>query len=324
MSDVVLAGDCRSPGCRDWVRAGRPYTQSRPTAAVQATGEAHGYTVYGYPDKPHLTASWPEDHTPFSTTGYPTPAPRWFGNAVDIMPRSEGRADMAELAGLARRIITDKDTGVPGTEWIKYLNWTDEDGNCWHVSWESGHKVTSRSTDKGHIHVSGRSDWVTREPAPWDPWARMKGINEERDDDDMGDTYINGQVNPAGQLTNVDVGIVQGGAADPREAWLSFTNDGPGDYALRVVWTAGDNNYRPLAFAGGKDGQADTQPVNDGYNGTVFRKGWRGWTSLPAGCVAVSITRQAVVGGKSVAPTQEAPAADWSLSFAIERGAVKK
>lgn len=324
MSDVVLLSDCRSPGCRDWVRSGRPYSQSKPTAAMQQTGRGHGYTVYGYPDKSHLVASRPEDHTPFSATGWPIPAPRWIGDALDIMPLSDSPADLAELARLARQIIADKDAGVPGTEWIKYLNWTDEDGNCWHVSWESGRKVVTRSTDKGHIHISGRSDWVARVPAAWDPWDRMNHHDVSKEDDDMGATYMNGQVLPAGQLTNVDVGIVAGGAADPRDAWISFTNDGPGDYALRVVWTSGDNNYKPLEFVGGTD-DPKTKPVNNGYAGTVFRKGWRAWADVPAGCVALAITRQAVgADGKPAAPTEQLKAADWSLSFAIERGPVKK
>lgn len=148
--------------------------------------------------------------------------------------------------------------------------------------------------------------------------------SEEGDDDDMGATFIAGRINPPGQITNINVGIVQGGTADPREAWLSFTNDGPGDYALRVVWTSGDNNYKALEFAGGTD-DPKTKPVNNGYAGTVFHKGWRGWVTLPAGCVAISVTRAAIgPDGKATGPSEKFPAADWEIGYAIERGPVKR
>jgi hypothetical protein len=316
MSDVVVLSDCRSQGCRDWVKAGRPYSDSKPIAQFKATVSGHGFVVYTYPDKPHLIAKTPEDHTPFSATGFPTPAPRWIGNAADSMPRKAG---MAELAKLARQIISDRNAGVAGTEWIKYMNWTDENGSCWHTSWQTGRAVTTRSTDKGHIHVSGLSTWVAKVPAGWDPVARMNGgggTPAGGDDEDMGSTYIDGQVGDTSVgPRNVDVGIVAGGSADPRNAWLSFTNDTPTDYALRVVWTTGDNNYQPLAFTGAK--------LNDGYNGTVFQKGIRGWVQLPKNCVALSIIRQAIgADGKPVAPGKDAIPYQGSLSFAIERSAV--
>jgi hypothetical protein len=314
MSEFVLLGDCRSQGCRDWVRAGRPYTQSKPTAALKATGDRHGWIVYGYPDKSHLVAARPEDHTPFSATGAPTPAPRWIGNAVDIMPRGGSAADKAELARLARQIIADKDAGVPGTDWIKYLNWTDEQGNCWHVSWESGHKVVTRSADRDHIHVSGRSDKVNEVPAPWDPWDRMNhgGTGE---DDDMGATYMDGQIpDTAKGPYNINVGIVEGGAADPRAAWLSFTNDTiTGTYALRLMWTTGDNVYQPLQLVG-----ADFF----GNEGSLLHKGVRAWVQLPDNCVSISVLRQAVKDGKPVDPAIGGKPYDGPIGFAIERGAV--
>lgn len=321
MSDVVLLGDCRSQGCRDWVRAGRPYHDSVPIASFKATISGHGFTVYTYPDKSHLTATKPEDHTPFTSTSWPGVTPRWIGNAADVMQKADTAAARKELADLARQMIRDKDAGLPGTEWVKYLNWTDEGDNCWHVAWQPTKTVT-RSTDKGHLHVSGRGDWVGQLPAHWDPAARAAG-GGTGEDDDMGATYMDGQVGEATAAAprNVNVGIVEGGAADPRPAWLSFTNDAPGDYALRVVWTGGDNNYQPLAFGGGD--RKETAPVNDGYNGTIFHKGWRGSVSLPKGCVAISIIRQGISGGKPVAPSTSAVAYAGPLGFAIERGAVK-
>lgn len=173
---IVQVGDCKSQGCRDWVRAGRPWTLAPSPRALQVAVGGYGFTVYAFPDFSHLVASTPEDHTSFSATGWPTPAPRWFGNADDIMPRGDTPAARQELEALARQIIADKDAGVPGTAWIKYLNWTEASGKCWHTSWEPN-KRTVTSSDKGHIHVSGRSDWAIRAAAPYDPVARMRGAS---------------------------------------------------------------------------------------------------------------------------------------------------
>jgi hypothetical protein len=299
MSDFVVLTDCRSQGCRDWVRAGRPYTQSKPTAALRATGLGHGWTVFGYPDKSHLVASRPEDHTPFSATGSPIPAPRWIGNAVDIMPRGSSRAAMADLARLARQIIADKDAGVAGTEWIKYLNWTDEDGNCWHVSWESGHKVVTRSTDKDHIHVSGRSDKVNQVPAPWDPWDRMDGAGE--DEDDMGASFGPIEIQSEG-ITSLTIPPTEGGAADPRMAWLNFCNaTGDAPYSLRVFYSTGKAN--------------DWQPLKgDGWTNGVktFQGGERVSVQLAPGACGLDVRRWTT------------PAYDGPLTLAIERGPVIK
>lgn len=323
MSDVVVLSDCRSPGCRDWVRAGRPYSDSKPVHQFALTVSGHGFTVYTYPDKPHLTASRPEDHTPFSATGWPAPAPRWIGNAADVMQRSESAAGRAELARLARQIIADKDAWVSGTEWIKYLNWTDEDGNCWHVSWQPN-KAVSRSTDKGHLHVSGRSDWVTMVPPAWDPVARAAGTTGE--DEDMGATAIGIEIarwDPAGapiQNTNINLGIVEGGAADPRPAWLDVTNDTLGaDYGLRIFWTDGHGNFAPVTM-----NLVDPTAGHAGAGKLVLKSGWRAWVQLPKGAVALSVARLAVKDGAAVDPAPGNPPYAGSLGVAIERGAVAK
>src|SRR5262245_52994514 len=130
-----------------WVRAGRPFTLATPVAQMQRTIQGYGYVVYAYPDESHQKASTPEDHTPYSATGWPVPSPRWYGMAIDIMPKKDG---MAGLTKLARQIISDKNAGVPGTEWIKYMNWTDEGGRIWHTSWQPNY-VNRSSSDAGHI-----------------------------------------------------------------------------------------------------------------------------------------------------------------------------
>lgn len=161
-----------SQGYYDWLKAGKPYTLQKPANELRATIAGYGYVVYHYPNDDHLKATTPEDHTPFSYTGWPNTsrlATRWVGRALDVMPKND---DIKTIAGLAKQIIADKDAKVPGTEWIKYINWTDIDGSCWHVSWQPG-KVVRASSDKGHIHISGRDDMDNASTQGYDPVARM-------------------------------------------------------------------------------------------------------------------------------------------------------
>jgi hypothetical protein len=162
----------------EWLRAGRPYTLIRPAAAVQRNLRAHGLTVYDYPDDSHLQASTPQDHTPFSATGYPGANKRWNARGLDVMPRSDSYAHRKENADIARQLIRDRDAGVPGVMWIKYINWTDENGVCRQERWTSAdpmRRTTVSSSDRGHIHISGRSDADTDTRADgYDPYARLQ------------------------------------------------------------------------------------------------------------------------------------------------------
>jgi hypothetical protein len=178
-----------SQGYRDWIKAGRPYTLIRPAKSTQTTLRRYGLTVYDYPNDAHLQANTPEDHTPFSVTGWPVPKDgsaatankRWKARALDIMPRSASLTHRKENADIARQFIKDRDAGHPGVAWIKYLNWTDENGVCKQERWtDASHpnqRTTRSSSDKGHIHLSGRSDADTDTRADdYDPIRRMLGI----------------------------------------------------------------------------------------------------------------------------------------------------
>ncbi len=165
----------------EWLKAGRPYTLIVPAKATQTTLKAYGLTVYDYPDDSHLKADTPEDHTPFSVTGWPGTNGRWRARALDIMPRSGSAAHRKENADIARQFIKDRSAGVPGAMWIKYLNWTDEQGVCRQERWTDASqplkRTTRSSSDKGHVHISGRSDAdFDRRADTYDPIRRMAGI----------------------------------------------------------------------------------------------------------------------------------------------------
>lgn len=163
-----------------WVGKGKPYTLIRPAKKVQAAVKGYGITVYDYPNDAHLKANVPEDHTPFSVTGWPGTNTKYNARGLDVMPRSSSYEHRKENADIARQLIRDRDSGYPGAMWIKYINWTDENGNCFHVRWTDAANplkhTTRSSTDKGHIHISGRSDVDNDDRADdYDPIARMKG-----------------------------------------------------------------------------------------------------------------------------------------------------
>lgn len=158
-----------------WVSDGKPWANCKHFDEIQARLQAHGFVVYDYPSLGHQQASYPEDHTAYSYTGWPIDSPYGKAFALDIMPRSGAGRGMPELTRLARQIIADKDAGMPGTEGIKYINWTDEQGRIWQTSWKPN-KATKPNSDAGHIHLSGRSDSFTWSSKGYDPFARMNGI----------------------------------------------------------------------------------------------------------------------------------------------------
>jgi hypothetical protein len=213
-----------SQAYHDWLRAGRPYTLIRPARALQAALQAHGLTVWDFPNEEHQKAEPPEDHTPYSATGWPGANQRWKARGLDIMPRSDAKAHRRENADIARQLIRDRDAGVPGVMWIKYINWTDEDGTCRQERWTTGgsplQRTTRTSRDKGHVHVSGRSDADNDTRADsYDPIARTRG------DDDVSaltDAIIHAWISGVSQLPDgTQINTVKWRISD--QQWQSAT-----------------------------------------------------------------------------------------------------
>jgi hypothetical protein len=164
-----------------WVADGRPWVDARPVRAVGDRLAEHGYTVYYHGDERHLTNVPPEDHTPFSATGWPGPHPYPYCLATDIMPPKAGQVSkltgrpLPTLDRLAVTLRTDRINNNPGAAWLKYMNWTDETGLVWHDRWQPGY-ARSPSSDTGHIHLSGRTDYATSATADgYDLVARTEG-----------------------------------------------------------------------------------------------------------------------------------------------------
>jgi hypothetical protein len=155
--------------------AGKPYADCLPGAHLSARLRGYGYTVYTKGNDAHMEAVPPEDHTPFSQTGWPVESPEWYGHALDIMPQNIP-AGCPTLAQLGAQMFNDKTANVAGARVIKYMNWEPNGQGlaCYHDAWEPTHRRTP-STDRGHIHVSIRSDAThSDEMAGYDPVKRWR------------------------------------------------------------------------------------------------------------------------------------------------------
>ncbi len=161
-----------------WVAADRPnYGPIRPLKALRDLLRRYGYTVYDVGNLAHLTHDPPEDHTPFSGTGWPGTSTRWWIHALDIMPPPAG-SGLPSLQQISAQMLADKRGGHPGMAWLKYMNYEperDNGGACYQLRFMPNEERRT-STDRGHIHASARTDMVTYAGADtYDPVARIRG-----------------------------------------------------------------------------------------------------------------------------------------------------
>lgn len=157
-----------------WMAAGGRYSLAQPVADIVATLRRYGYVVGTIGNGQHLDHVPPEDHTPYSATGWPVASPTWWVHAFDIMPPPAG-SGLPDLGRLGSQLVLDRTTGVPGASVIKFLNWTPAGGACRHEAWTPDHRVCP-SSDTGHIHASVRSDCThSTIAAGYDPVARARG-----------------------------------------------------------------------------------------------------------------------------------------------------
>jgi hypothetical protein len=154
-----------------WVSVGSPYRLATPARQLMQTLAGHGYNVEYYPDYAHQIAIPAEDHTAYSETGWPITAAFGVGWADDIMPHDD--PSMPTPGQIGAKMVADKQAGRPELAPLKYLNWTDESGNCWHTKWQPSF-VQTTSSDRGHTHVSMRSDMETSTAMEhYDPVAEL-------------------------------------------------------------------------------------------------------------------------------------------------------
>jgi hypothetical protein len=136
----------------DWVRAGKPWHKSVPVAEYQRAFLAAGWPALSLGtlgDEAHLTADRPQDHTPFSVTGWPGASPYPYVLAFDAGHAPSQGFDMGPV--VARWLADARDGKTP---WVKYIVWRGQLYDVrrdWAPSGASGHY--------DHAHVSFRTDW---------------------------------------------------------------------------------------------------------------------------------------------------------------------
>lgn len=169
----------------------------------------------------------------------------------------------------------------------------------------------------GHLSVVGNA--TADDTRPWRTIGAPAAGAPNEDEDDMGASFGPIDIQPEGRITSLTLPPVQGGAADPRPAWLNFCNDSGGDYALRI-WHAVD-----------LDTAADDQDVSfaplPGTTGGLLklRSGQRWSRELPVGTCSLSVLRMAIdKDGNVVPPSTDLRAYAGHLTLTVERGAVIK
>ncbi|HET8683486.1 MAG TPA: hypothetical protein VFM54_16695, partial [Micromonosporaceae bacterium] len=146
----------------DWVAAGSPWRPARPVQELRAKLLAAGVPpahVGTIGDDAHLQAAYPQDHTPYSRTGWPLAHPYPLVTALDLThaPGVPGGVDCDQVAaywlGAAR---------AGRMPWLKYLIWQGHRYDVRH-----GWVPVTASGHYDHIHLSVRTDHVNTALGDW-------------------------------------------------------------------------------------------------------------------------------------------------------------
>lgn len=140
----------------DWDAAGRHFQVARPIVDMAAVARRHDIAVLGIiGNEDHLTADFPEDHTPFSRTYWPVPAKGWIC-----------ACDLANVRGLGDAIL--RDARARRLPWLKYMNFGGRS-----YSHEDSFQYGAPNGDE-HVHLSCRSDWLTLSIGDYDPLTPLE------------------------------------------------------------------------------------------------------------------------------------------------------
>lgn len=145
---------------RDWVRQGRPTEYARPVTEYKAALKAAGWEAIDIGtigDEEHLQAEVPQDHTPFSATGWPDPNPYPVVHAIDVMHHPDQGEDVGPLVAYW---IAEARAGH--TPWVKYIVWQAQAFSVrsdWVAQPARGHF--------DHAHVSFRTDHTDTSVGQW-------------------------------------------------------------------------------------------------------------------------------------------------------------
>lgn len=144
----------------NWVAAGRPFTLATPVRLYRDAFRAAGWPANSLGtigNEAHLQASTPQDHTPFSTTGWPGRHPYPYVLAFDV---SHQVSRETELDSIVAHWLSQARAGA--TPWVKYIIYK---GHSYDV--RSGWVARTASGHYDHAHTSFRTDYVTTSVGAW-------------------------------------------------------------------------------------------------------------------------------------------------------------
>lgn len=159
-----------------WDALGRPLDPAQPIRDIvermKVAYPRAANTFSWYADEAHYQAEPPQDHTPFSVTGWPQPSPEWWVFATDIMHNPALGVDCNVL--FTYWISEARAGRMP---WLKYMIWQAkiyDVRNNWHPQTSSGHF--------DHIHFSARTDFKDRGLGSWSltPEDEMAALTDEQ------------------------------------------------------------------------------------------------------------------------------------------------
>ena len=146
-----------------WEADGRPWHAVTPIREfvdkLKAAAPAGASFIWTLGDQSHLTSNFPQDHTPFSVTGWPSASPYKSVFACDV---SHQPALGLNIEVLFPYWLNEAKSGrMP---WLKYIIWRRrryDVRNNWSPVTAEGHDT--------HAHLSGRTDHEFTSLGGWSP-----------------------------------------------------------------------------------------------------------------------------------------------------------
>lgn len=154
----------------NWVADGRPWKLATPIAEYFAAFKAAGWpagSLGTIGDTAHLQASHPQDHCPFSATGWPNPNEYPYVCAFDAGHDPANGRDMGQVVS---RWLSQARAG--STPWVKYIVWQ---GHIYDV--RNGWSPQPADNHFDHAHVSIRTDWTHRSIGTFDPVGKVAPVS---------------------------------------------------------------------------------------------------------------------------------------------------
>lgn len=159
---------------RNWVKAGRPFRLAGPISEYRKALREAGFNPFDVGtlgDERHLMADPPEDHTPFSRTGWPDDSPYPVVMALDLSGLSGQGHTWLEVI---QYWLEEARAGR--TPWVKYIvlqGMRYDVRNGWRPVVSSGHYL--------HGHLSIRTDWATGTIGNWKVLPRKETDMDQAD-----------------------------------------------------------------------------------------------------------------------------------------------